>query len=85
MNESTHSKGSGAHSAAYAPASGCECNEVPCEHTGSGLDWQTEDAIERNARSMKPKEYAWLKRQGYQPPIRRALIAAYERIHGAKP
>lgn len=47
-----------------------------------GLDWKTEDAIERNARSMKPKEYAWLKAQDFQPPIRRALIAEFERLHG---
>lgn len=47
-----------------------------------GFDWKTMDAIERNAKSMKPQEYAWLKAQEFQPPIRRALIAEYECLHG---
>lgn len=41
-------------------------------------------AIGRNARAMKPQEYAWLKSQEFKPPIRRKLIAAYERIHEPK-
>ncbi len=46
------------------------------------LEAKTLVAIERNAKSMPAKEYVWLKEQKFQPAIRLALIAAYERLHG---
>ncbi len=45
------------------------------------LDEHTRKAVERNARHMKPREYAWLKAQEFQSPIRKALVAEYERLH----
>jgi hypothetical protein len=45
------------------------------------FDQKTAIAVERNARTMKPAEYVWLKVQEFQPPIRRALVAEYERLH----
>ncbi len=49
------------------------------------LDERTRTAIERNAQHMKPREYRWLVEQEFQPPIRRALVAEYERLHEVKP
>jgi hypothetical protein len=47
-----------------------------------GLYRKTAVAVKRNAKTMKPAEYVWLKSQEFQPPIRRALVAEYERLHG---
>ncbi len=49
------------------------------------LDQRTRTAVERNAPHMKPRDYRWLTEQESQPPIRRALIEEYERLHEVKP
>jgi hypothetical protein len=42
-----------------------------------GLDLRTADAVAHNARQMQPAEYAWLKTQTFQPPVRAALVRAH--------